>query len=103
MSERYNELLGPGYDIWDVDHFRLFQVVRMVCLSFHRRPDDQTLDLLKQSSFMYGWFEGEACWHAVWTKQTRGLAEDIARGSDPYDPDPDTLWNSIEDYGDEPH
>lgn len=94
-----NELSTNDYCIWEVFHEQSLGPVRFVCLEFWERPDDGTRMLLKQSHFMYGYFEGIACWHAMHSEYTRALVEDIARGA-AYDWNNTPAWEIPPGMGD---
>jgi len=83
-----NALPRPrNYNIWEVEKLGTEGVKRYICFRMYARPDDQTNRAVQMSSFMYGFFKGDAqaygmaCWYAVLTDETRELAEDLLAGA----------------------
>ncbi len=81
----------PFSRVWEIYHLRVYENVKYTCVEFAQPPDRHTVQLLQEFGFMYGyldWFEddvkkGVACWHAVSSPMTYGVALDIARTAIP--------------------
>ena len=71
------------------------EFVRIV---FSSRPDTKTLQKLRRSVFMYGWFGGEACWYAAYTPTTRAWADLVCSKAENWESvgeHPSTLWDDM--------
>lgn len=73
------------YKMWETEGVLDYTPATFICLAFHERPDDFTLDRLRNSIFMYGWCQGKACWYAIATPETRQLAENILQTAIPFE------------------
>ncbi len=54
------------------EYKRLYLVVKTMY------PMDMMSDLkMKQTTMMYGWFQGQACWHGVWSEELEKQIDEI--------------------------
>ena len=55
--------------IWHAEYVAPERTDRYLCLDLPQLVDDATETYLRRSLLMYGFFQGRACWHAVWSAE----------------------------------
>lgn len=68
--------LGGWCNVWETDGVKMHQPVKFLCLEFFLPPGDTIMLAMKRSAFMYGWFNGKACWYTVSTPEAMQFLED---------------------------